>query len=59
MCVKFVRLIVGNKVWDVIWGEKVGFFVGYENCVSCLGVFNDGISLCIGLWDVFVRFYFF
>jgi len=32
-------------------GEKVGSLVGHENRVSCLGVSNDGISLCTGSWD--------
>lgn len=35
-------------------GEKVGSLVGHENRVSCLGVSNDGISLCTGSWDAFV-----
>ncbi|KAK4090648.1 hypothetical protein Purlil1_4784 [Purpureocillium lilacinum] len=39
------------KVWDVTRGEKVGSLVGHENRVSCLGVSNDGISLCTGSWD--------
>lgn len=43
------------KVWDVTRGEKVGSLVGHENRVSCLGVSNDGISLCTGSWDAFVR----
>jgi guanine nucleotide-binding protein G(I)/G(S)/G(T) subunit beta-1 len=30
--------------------------VGHENRVSCLGVSNDGISLCTGSWDAFVSF---
>lgn len=29
--------------------------VGHENRVSCLGVSNDGISLCTGSWDSVVR----
>ena len=29
--------------------------MGHENRVSCLGVSNDGISLCTGSWDAFVR----
>ena len=28
--------------------------MGHENRVSCLGVSNDGISLCTGSWDAFV-----
>jgi guanine nucleotide-binding protein G(I)/G(S)/G(T) subunit beta-1 len=51
-------LTVGPKVWDVTRGEKVGSLVGHENRVSCLGVSNDGISLCTGSWDAFVSFLF-
>lgn len=47
-------LTAGRKVWDVTRGEKVGSLVGHENRVSCLGVSNDGISLCTGSWDAFV-----
>ncbi|KAA6408550.1 MAG: Guanine nucleotide-binding subunit beta [Lasallia pustulata] len=39
------------KVWDVLRGERVGSLNGHENRVSCLGVSNDGISLCTGSWD--------
>ena len=39
------------QVWDITRGEKVGSLVGHENRVSCLGVSNDGISLCTGSWD--------
>jgi guanine nucleotide-binding protein G(I)/G(S)/G(T) subunit beta-1 len=42
------------KVWDTLRGEKVGSLNGHENRVSCLGVSNDGISLCTGSWDSFV-----
>src|SRR3954447_11694094 len=42
------------QVWDTLRGEKVGSLVGHENRVSCLGVSNDGISLCTGSWDAFV-----
>lgn len=38
-------------MWDITRGEKVGSLVGHENRVSCLGVSNDGISLCTGSWD--------
>jgi WD40 repeat protein len=37
-------------------GEKVGSLVGHDNRVSCLGVSNDGISLCTGSWDSLVSF---
>ncbi|MCJ1431303.1 guanine nucleotide-binding protein subunit beta 1 [Xylographa pallens] len=39
------------SVWDVLRGERVGALSGHENRVSCLGVSNDGISLCTGSWD--------
>ena len=42
------------KVWDTLRGEKVGSLSGHENRVSCLGVSNDGISLCTGSWDSLV-----
>lgn len=42
------------QVWDVTRGEKVGSLVGHDNRVSCLGVSNDGISLCTGSWDSLV-----
>lgn len=42
------------QVWDVLRGEKVGSLNGHENRVSCLGVSNDGISLCTGSWDSLV-----
>lgn len=29
----------------------MGTLSGHENRVSCLGVSNDGISLCTGSWD--------
>jgi len=39
------------QVWDTLRGDKVGSLSGHENRVSCLGVSNDGISLCTGSWD--------
>ena len=44
------------QVWDVLRGDKVGSLSGHENRVSCLGVSNDGISLCTGSWDSLVSF---
>ncbi|KAM5378535.1 hypothetical protein ACJZ2D_004489 [Fusarium nematophilum] len=43
------------KVWDITRGEKVGSLVGHENRVSCLGVSNDGTSLCTGSWDSLLK----
>ena len=42
------------QVWDTLRGDKVGSLSGHENRVSCLGVSNDGISLCTGSWDSLV-----
>lgn len=47
-----------DKVWDVLRGERVGSLNGHENRVSCLGVSNDGISLCTGSWDATVCLFF-
>ncbi|MCJ1268898.1 guanine nucleotide-binding protein subunit beta 1 [Lobaria immixta] len=43
------------KVWDVLRGDRVGSLNGHENRVSCLGVSNDGMSLCTGSWDSYLR----
>ncbi|KAJ5678010.1 uncharacterized protein N7477_003643 [Penicillium maclennaniae] len=43
------------KVWDVLRGDKIGSLSGHENRVSCLGVSNDGISLCTGSWDSLLK----
>ncbi|KAF8534296.1 WD40-repeat-containing domain protein [Trichophaea hybrida] len=43
------------KVWDVLRGERVGTLSGHDNRVSCLGVSNDGISLCTGSWDSLLK----
>ena len=32
----------------------MGSLVGHDNRVSCLGVSNDGMSLCTGSWDSLV-----
>lgn len=50
------RALIGIQVWDVLRGDKVGSLSGHENRVSCLGVSNDGISLCTGSWDSLVSF---
>ena len=43
-------------MWDVLRGDRVGSLSGHENRVSCLGVSNDGMSLCTGSWDSTVSF---
>lgn len=43
------------NVWDILKGERVGVFVGYDNRVSCLGVIEDGMVVVIGSWDSFLK----
>ena len=42
-------------VWDVLKEEKVLQLVGHENRVSCLSVTTDGMALCTGSWDSFLK----
>jgi guanine nucleotide-binding protein G(I)/G(S)/G(T) subunit beta-1 len=44
-----------SHVWDTLKGERVGVLTGHENRVSCLGVSNDGMALCTGSWDSFLK----
>ncbi|KAK9451050.1 WD40-repeat-containing domain protein [Limtongia smithiae] len=39
------------RVWDVLRGEKVASLTSHDSRISCLGLSNDGISLCTGSWD--------
>ncbi|KAK9453203.1 WD40-repeat-containing domain protein [Dipodascopsis uninucleata] len=43
------------KVWDVLRGDKIGSLNGHDNRVSCVGLSNDGISLCTGSWDSLLK----
>lgn len=43
------------NVWDTLKGERVSILTGHENRVSCLGVSADGMSLCTGSWDSFLK----
>jgi len=42
-------------VWDTLHGKQVGCLAGHDNRVSCLGVANDGMALCTGSWDSFLK----
>ncbi|KAF1797951.1 G protein beta subunit [Mucor lusitanicus] len=44
-----------SHVWDTLKGERVGILTGHENRVSCLGVSNDGMALCTGSWDSYLK----
>ncbi|KAI9284955.1 G-protein beta subunit Bpp1 [Umbelopsis sp. AD052] len=43
------------NVWDTLKGERVGVLTAHENRVSCLGVSSDGMALCTGSWDSFLK----
>jgi len=42
-------------VWDTLFGKQVGCLAGHDNRVSCLGVCTDGMALCTGSWDSFLK----
>jgi len=42
-------------VWDTMTGKQVGVLAGHDNRVSCLGVSSDGMGLCTGSWDSFLK----
>ena len=42
-------------VWDTLIGKQVGCLAGHDNRVSCLGVCKDGMALCTGSWDSFLK----
>lgn len=43
------------NIWDSMKAERAGVLVGHENRVSCLGVTEDGMAVCTGSWDSFLR----
>ncbi|GAB5585738.1 G protein subunit beta [Umbelopsis nana] len=43
------------NVWDTLKGERVGVLSGHDNRVSCLGVSSDGMALCTGSWDTYLK----
>lgn len=55
------RLLFGGyddfdcKVWDTLKQEQVGVLSSHDNRVSCLGVTDDGLALCTGSWDSYLR----
>ncbi|KAM7373654.1 hypothetical protein PAMP_008491 [Pampus punctatissimus] len=42
-------------IWDSLKGEKVGVLSGHDNRVSCTGVPEDGMGVCTGSWDSFLK----
>ncbi|KAI8384526.1 guanine nucleotide-binding protein subunit beta [Radiomyces spectabilis] len=44
-----------THVWDTLKGDRVGILNGHDNRVSCLGISKDGMALCTGSWDGFLK----
>ncbi|XP_072304418.1 guanine nucleotide-binding protein G(I)/G(S)/G(T) subunit beta-3b [Eucyclogobius newberryi] len=42
-------------IWDALKGERVGVLSGHDNRVSCVGVPLDGMGVCTGSWDSFLK----
>ncbi|KAA0184371.1 Guanine nucleotide-binding protein subunit beta [Fasciolopsis buskii] len=55
------RLLLGGyddfncNIWDTLKQERTGVLAGHDNRVSCLGVTEDGMAVCTGSWDSFLR----
>jgi len=43
------------NVWDSMRQERAGVLAGHDNRVSCLGVTDDGMAVCTGSWDSFLK----
>jgi len=43
------------NVWDTLKGERVVVLQAHDNRVSCLDVSPDGMALCTGSWDSFLK----
>jgi len=43
------------NVWDAMRTERAGVLAGHDNRVSCLGVTEDGMAVCTGSWDSFLK----
>jgi guanine nucleotide-binding protein G(I)/G(S)/G(T) subunit beta-1 len=44
-----------SYVWDTLKGAMVATLMGHDNRVSCLGISDDGLALCTGSWDSFLK----
>lgn len=43
------------NVWETQHGSMLQNLNGHENRVSCIGVSDDGMALCTGSWDTFLK----
>lgn len=42
-------------VWDTLTGKQIGVLAGHDNRVSTVGTCYDGMALCTGSWDSFLK----
>lgn len=42
-------------VWDTLKGDLAGELKGHQQRVSCLGTSSDGMALCTGSWDTYLK----
>ena len=42
-------------MFDVLFGKSLSTLQAHDNRVSCLGVPQDGLVLCTGSWDSFLK----
>jgi len=43
------------NIWDSMKSERLGVLAAHDNRVSCLGVTEDGMAVCTGSWDSFLK----
>lgn len=43
------------NIWDTLRADRIVVLASHENRVSCLGVTEDGMALCTGSWDSFLK----
>ena len=43
------------NIWDTLKGEKIGSLRDHANRLSCLGVSYEGMALCTGSWDNYLK----
>ena len=41
--------------WVILILFSLGVLAGHDNRVSCLGVTEDGMAVCTGSWDSFLK----
>eukprot|EP00163_Fabomonas_tropica_P006710 TRINITY_DN1628_c1_g1_i8.p1 TRINITY_DN1628_c1_g1~~TRINITY_DN1628_c1_g1_i8.p1 ORF type:complete len:346 (+),score=65.75 TRINITY_DN1628_c1_g1_i8:360-1397(+) len=41
--------------WDTLKGKQLGVLQGHDNRVSSIGVSSDGMAICTGSWDSFLK----